>query len=298
MTNQVFAKSPSSVFVGWRQPDLGLEVDDEGLDNKDGDVHRLIYEPKLPNILVLGFSWRGLTVSGSLDVQLEDDDKSVDYTDYKLGWYESWFGIDGSYTSFERFRITETSGFNTELSDDDLFKRDLVATFIAASLYAFPLAWRYDFEAAFDPSKEKQTGIGLGLIGSWNSIDIESMSGLVPSDWQAAFGGDGGFTNGTLTGYNLQLALGGTLAWQGLFLTALYASGEGQHEFTYTVGPDERDGDGDLNKLTERFAAGYSGKFWYLVFSLEQESPTYALRFMSLTPSRRDMSLVFGIKWN
>ena len=285
-----------AVYAGLSQPGLDISIDNEGLDNPGGKTNRIIYQPRFPTIVVFGASIDWLSVSGSFDLP-SDDGNSLDYTDYRLSLSRNWIGMDASYSEFLRFKIADAEGFAGDIAEQERFRPDLALVFMAANLYLFPIRWRFDFDKAFDPAARKQSGLGLGLLGSWNRLSLDTEFGLVPEAWRAAFGNDGQFERGELEGWNTQLALGAVLAMGDFYIAGLFAVGPGQHEFSYEAGEDQRSGEGHLNKLSERLSIGYSSKSLFMAGEYLAESPNYDLRFMSLGPSRSEITALAGLKW-
>lgn len=197
-------------------------IDNEGDTAETKSSNRIIYGPQIPDILELGGSWSGLAASVSFDVP-SDDERAVDYTDYRLSLYFSWIGLEANFTEFVRFRIEDSYGFAEDLEDEQIFNDSMFMRFMSANLYLFPLRWNFDFDAAFDPAKEKSTGFGLGAIASWNSLELNTDRGLVPGPWRSAFGSDGGFDRGELSGLTGQIALSGVLSLASFYVSALIA---------------------------------------------------------------------------
>ncbi len=289
-------KHDTYIFVGMSQPSIDLLVSDEGTEGKPDAGHSISYEPELPNIAILGFSYAGYTLSMSQDLG-SSDSNALDYTDYSLAAYFPWIGVDATYSEFIRFRINENSGFDQSLKVDEYDKRDLAMTLYTANLYVFPLRYNFDFGAAFDPSKDKTNGIGLGLVGSWNRTGLDSRFGLIPEPWKLAFGSDGAFVRGELTGTSVQAALSGTIKLSMVYLSALFGFGPGEHQFTYETDTSKRSGRGSQTIIRQKLMAGLTGDRLFLAATLSNESPDYALKYMTLESSRLEVGAVAGVKF-
>lgn len=289
------AASKANLGVGIRQPLLIVTVDDEGVEENERDLHEVVFEPKVPTIGELSGKYGNLSAGYSHNLDGEDED-ALDYTDYRLSYYLAFLGIDAAYTAFEHFRIADSTGFPDGDAERDQ-KLDLATTFVSANVYAFPLRWGYDLATSLEAAAEKQTGLGIGLIGSYAQTDLETPSGLVPDRWQAAFGPDGGFDDGSLWSANLEGAVGVTLAPGPFYLTMLGAAGQGIQHFEYMAGGQRREGKGIADKLNGQIQAGYSAKRTFLSLRYAFESPRYVLKNMSISTDSSDLGVQFGIKF-
>lgn len=289
-------KKDTYIYLGLSQPSLDLKLNDQGSVDRNTSFHELDYRPKVPTIALIGMSYGGITASVSEDLG-DSDETYVDYTDYSLALFYSWFGFDASYTEFIRFRINQSQGFDDALKDDELDKKDLAMRFYSADIYLLPIRWNFDFDAAFDPSKEKTNGLGLGLIGSWNRTSVETKLGLIPAPWKTAFGSDGAIKEGELTGISLQAAVCGTLKLGPLYFSALLGAGPGQHSFTYSTSNEERSGNGEQVILRQRLAFGLTGAHMFTALLFNSDSPDYMLKYMTIAPTHTEIGVVAGYKW-
>jgi hypothetical protein len=181
--------------------------------------------------------------------------------------------------------------------EEEYDKRDLAMRFYSADAYLFPLRLNFDFGAAFDPAKDKSNGIGLGLIGSWNRTAIDTQLGLLPETWKNAFGSDGSFVGGELTGTGLELALSGSLSLGPLYFAALLAQGVGQHSFIYESTDFDRSGKGDQVLFRARADLGLVGKNLFCALRFNSQSPDYQLKYMTISSARTEIGFVTGVKW-
>lgn len=284
------------VSLGVTQPSLNLTVTDQGSVEKNAEYHEVHYVPRLPLIGLIGFSYKGLGISVSHDLATSSD-AYLEYTDYSLGLFYPWIGLSASYTEFLRFRISDSQVFAGELPANEYRRDDLAMRFYSIDAYLFPIRWNFDFGAAFDPSRVKSTGVGLGLIGSANQTAIDTRSGLLPEPWRAAFGPDGAIVGGELTGLGAQLALAASLEFGPLYASALVAGGLGQHTFEYQSIDFSRSGGGNQVLLRTRFDIGLIGKNLFGSFSYNSQAPNYELKFINLTSERSEIGIVTGYKW-
>lgn len=296
-TSPCWAKAKSRyVSVGVSHPSLTLAVDNVGADDAAGPSHSIDYQPKDPTVVFLGARYGG--ISASISDSVGSDSKQLDYTDYRFSYFFSWIGFDVGYTEFERFRITDSKGFDTELEDRELHRGDLSVTFASANAYLFPLRYQFDLNRAFDPSLVKgKSGVGLGVVGSYYLTEIETELGFVPADWQPGFGSDGQFAEGSLMGSGIQAALAGTLALGHTFFSVMFAAGAGKHEFEYDAVEQTRTGTGTATKITTRISTGYSGKSMFAAIEATEESPDYELRHMTINTTRFEASALVGMKF-
>lgn len=296
ISKNIYAKEKkSSVYLGISQPDLTLTVDNNGSENPSDNPHNLSYEPIVPTILVLGGSY-GI-FSASYSFELDESESSLNYTDYSLSFNSSWVGVNASYSEYEKFRINQFAGFPSNLDENELRRPDLSVLLINADLYIFPIRWNFDFDSAFDPAQEKNNGIGLGFIGGWNKLAIETKEGLIPTDWRDGFGGDGQFVRGDLSGTNGQFVISGVLAFSGFYTSALIALGPGNHHFKYETNTETREGEGFKTKINQKLSLGYSGTRFFTVLAMSEEAPDYELKFMTIGASRLETNLFVGFKF-
>lgn len=279
-----------------RQPLLVVTVDDEGEEVLSEELHEVVYKPKIPTIGVLGVSYLGFGASYSHNLDGEDEDELA-YTDYRLSLLYTQVGFEAAYTEFERFQVAESSGFDDKLGKTDTKRVTMASTFTTASLFYFPLRLGYDLGSSLEPARMKETGVGLGVVGSYTESTIRSPEGMIPEPWQRAFGPDGSFEAGKLSCTSLQAALGGTLTAGPFFVTGLYALGGGRQAFSYRTETHTRSGIGVADKESMRIGLGYSANRTFLALQYAQESPRYVLRNMSISAESSDLSAQFGVKF-
>lgn len=104
-------------------------------------------------------------------------------------------------------------------------------------------------------------------------------------------------TAGQLTGTSIHLALAGTVAIGPAYLSGLIAAGPGEHQFTYETPNGSRKGTGQQQIIRERLALGMVGDRLFGALTLNNEAPSYILKYMTLEMSRFEIGAMLGVKF-
>lgn len=288
-------KLTEHVKVGVSIPKLSFTTENEGADSKAPTHHTIQYEPKTPTVGFIGYSYRGLSASLSQDMGSGDEDTT--YSDYRFGLNNSFIGLEVGYSEFARFHINQGSGFNFELPESEKRRLDMEVLLATARLFIFPIRFGFDLGRAFEPAKQKKSGLGLGFLLNYTDLTISTKKGFIPESWQGPFGNDGEFSSGNLKGNGVHLAIGAVLAPGDFFLSALISAGPGKQTFKYKAGNSERSGNGSSSDTNIKVSGGYSGKRFFLTGEYRREAPSFILKHMTLTATRVETQLVAGYKW-
>ncbi len=290
------SKSNSYVSLGLKQPDLILSVENRDTDEVDIDEKTILYEPRLPTVASATFSVNGISASYSHNLSGGNEDE-IEFTDYRLSFYKKWFGIEGKFSEFYRFRINSSTGFEEELTEEESLREDLLISFTSANVYFFPFRFGYDLENALNVDTIKRTGLAFGLLGSYNQTLISSENGLIPEQWRQDFGPDGRFGEGMLGSTNLLFSINGVLAFGPFYVSTMLALGAGNQFFEYDSNTETRTGKGIADKDNVNFSAGISFNGGFVAFKHELESPVYNLKHMALVVESAETSLTVGVRF-
>ena len=293
LTQPLFAKSDFNYLsIGVRQPSLELVFDNQGSD-QESELREVTFAPQIPTIVVLGTSYKHIGLSVSMDTDQSED--AADYVDYRTSLLFERFGFFAGYTEFERFKIVETTGFSAPPEGDLLKRSSMAARFISMDLAYFPISINYSLEHSLEFHKIKKWGLGLGVMASYAQTDFATPNGLVPQAMQEAFGPDGKMEAGSFATSGVRLVLGLTLAPGPLYFSTLFGAGRGNQSFHYETADETREGEGHSDIMSMRINFGYAGKAGFVGFLLEQLSPNYILKFMSIETASTDIAVNCGI---
>jgi hypothetical protein len=290
----------SYVSMGLHSPSLDLSVANNGFDSTSpGGGQELHYGPESPLILSLGLAYGGLSGSLSQDLVQDESNKKLDYTDYRLAYYLDSFGIDAQYSEFLHFQLDSTSGLDeSTISEDDRMRDDMALKNTAANIYWFPLKLNWRFDPAMDPARtDKQNGVGLGLVGTYNSLGISSKRGLIPRGAQSSFSPEGDIKKGLFQTNQAQVALAGTLTGKGVYLTTLLAAGQGEQKLKYETSNKTVEATGQAVTSIIHVVAGYVNKACFFDVSYRSDSPSFILKTITITTDRSEIVAEAGVKF-
>lgn len=285
--------------ISIRNPQLLLDVTDDGADIKTASGASLHYSPKMPTIVGIETSIKDFTLGFSQTLTRSEAKEEQKFTDYNIKYYLESIGIDAIYSEFLGFRLSSAEKLDlNNLAEDQFFRRDFAIKTANLNLYYFPIRVRWNLSRSLDPSKNEQTtGFGIGLLGSYSNVGIDTQFGLIPEQFQSTFGQDGSIKSGSFESSALSAALAGTLALRPLFLSIMGTTGAGQDSEKYITASNTRTNSGFATRHSLIAVLGLSTQSLFIALQASVVSPRFILRDLSIKGTHTEATFKLGFKF-
>jgi hypothetical protein len=291
------AESYGAVSV--RNPVLSFDISDDGADTASTSGASLHYQPKMPTVIGLETSIKGFTMGISQTLARNEEKEEQKFSDYSLSYYLQSIGFSALYSEFLAFRLTSAEKLDlSAIPQTEKFRRDFAIKTTNFNLYYFPLRLGWDLSKNLEPSEMSHTtGLGLGLVASYNNIGIDTQYGAIPQAFQANFGEEGSLKKGSFTSTSLSAVIGATLAVRSIFLSIMGSAGGGQQTQSYEINNGSRNNRGMGNRQSFLGLLGFSNKSFFFGLQFVNVSPRFELRDLGLSAVHNETSLKLGVKF-
>jgi hypothetical protein len=285
--------------ISLRNPLLSFDITDQGADTASSSSSTLHYKPKVPSIMGIELGTKGFTFGYSKTLTSSQEKEEQKFTDYNIKYYLETMGFDCIYSEFLGFRLISADNLNlTQIPQDEKFRKDFAIKAANLNLYYFPLHLGWSLNRSLDPSQSEQTtGLGLGLVASYNSVGLDTQFGAIPTAFQSTFGQDGTIKRGLFESTSLSLAAAGSLALKPLFLTFMTTTGRGEQTQKYETSSEVKTNKGIATRQSLVGLLGLTTQNFFIALQVLNESPRFILKDLSLIGSHTEVSLKFGLKF-
>lgn len=291
--------SPNYVAVSVRNPVLSFDVTDDGADTSSASGASLHYQPKVPTIVGVETSLKGFTLGYSTTLSRSEQKEEQKFTDYNLNYYFESIGFDAIYSEFLGFRLTSADKFDlTTIPQDEKFRKDFAIKTTNLNLYYFPLRWGWKLNHSLDPSENEHTsGVGFGVVGSYNNIGLSTQYGAIPESFQSTFGKEGSIKKGSFDCTSLSAAVAATLAFKPLFLSVMTSFGNGKQTQKYETSTESKSNEGMGSRKSLIGILGFSTQTFFMALQVSNESPRLELKDLAIEGSHTEAAFKLGFKF-